>query len=1423
MKKVDMIFMKLLKEVFSLQKFVKKSPFIIRCIFPIFFCILFFSEFSQAQYSQKKNWTYKDPFNTNVFIENHGQFDKWVTDAGSIKYAINKGDKFFFTPQGYTVRVDRTVKKEESDLDENKSKIGTFFKSREEEEEMENTVLEKYTVHMNWIGCNINADMIVSDEASNYYTFGEKGYENIKAKGYKKLVYKDLYPNIDVEYTIPEKGGIKYKLILHPGADLSKVKMEYTGDVEDIIFDFDGNINVITLAGNIIDHAPLSYYEEGSTQIQSAFELNGKIVSFKLNGSNSNTTVDKTVVIDPWTITPTSLATDNAAYDIAYDDNGNVFVSGGTDPFKLSKYTAGGSLIWTYTVPAGWAQSYYSKFCIIPQSGSTLIGEGFNSAGTPNVMKIDPSGNLVLTATNLSGSYEIWVMFYNRCSGKLAGFGGGVQSPNNIQLMSDTNLTTSSCWDFNGYGSTDNDISATVEDLNGDFYALMSSQVLASNTGHLLKSLTSTGYTPPCAFDVNTGYDLYECANYGIPGFGGNCGTGATVRTNALAVNANYLFSYDGKTLNAWNKTNGASLGSIVVNGGYAGGQNRTHEGIAVDDCNNVYVGGTNQVHAFTYNGSTFTAAGSIPMSGEVYDIQIDRMTGILYVAGLGFVTTVQESIVCNVNQLTVTASATPGVCDGSASVTVSGGVAPYTYEWSNGATTSSILNVPPGWYYVTATDNSCIRLRGQDSVLISASFPTTISPAVTVCSGTQVQLQATGGVSYTWAPAGSLDNPNISNPIASPTSTTTYSVTISNGTCTKIDTVTVTIIPNAAISITALPNPICVGASTTLTAAGAATYTWSGGLGTANPLTVSPAATTTYTVTGSSGGCSGTASITVNVDPLPNPQISPFNDATCGLNNGSATATGGTNYIWSNGLNTATISGLSAGTYTVTVSNAGGCSSSVSVTINSIPPPVASATSTDENCGHANGTATVSVTDGTAPFSILWSNSQNTTTITNLPANTYTVTVTDADGCTTTASVTVANIAGPSLQVTNIINETCTYGNGSATVNAIGGLPPYNYLWSSGDNTATAMNLHAGTYTCTVTDANNCTAVNTAPVTDTPGPTPTLAGITDASCGVSDGSAMLNVSSGLPPYTFIWNSNPQQFGQNIVNVPTGNYCVTVTDANSCTATTCITIGEKNGPSATITSNNEICDMANGTATVNPTGGLGNYTYLWSDGQTTQTATGLVEGSYSVTVSDLGCSTSVSVNVLETPGPDAGFSAHPKILTIMDGTVSFLDNSSGNVVNWNWTYGDGSNGSGAETDHPYLNIGEFVVTLIITDNNGCLDTAVDTIKVKDIFTFYIPNAFTPNGDGYNDYFTPKGISVDPDEYEEYIFDRWGNVVFYTSKWNETLHQAAELWNGTTDNKGTYNDVVMDVYVYRIKLKEIDGPKHEYIGRISLIP
>jgi hypothetical protein len=254
----------------------------------------------------------------------------------------------------------------------------------------------------------------------------------------------------------------------------------------------------------------------------------------------------------------------------------------------------------------------------------------------------------------------------------------------------------------------------------------------------------------------------------------------------------------------------------------------------------------------------------------------------------------------------------------------------------------------------------------------------------------------------------------------------------------------------------------------------------------------------------------------------------------------------------------TATASGLTAGTYTVTVTDANGCTDQKTVTITQPTLLTSSTTQINVSCyGGINGSATVTANGGTTPYSYSWNTSpiKTTTTVNGLTAGTYTVTVTDGNGCVITQLVTITQ---PPLLTSNInsTNVTCFgLNNGTATVNATGGTAPYTYIWSTTPAQAsqTATGLSPGSYTATVTDSKGCTSSSTVTITQPIALYQVNSFGTPVSCyGGSNGSSTIQVGGGTSPYSYSWNTVPVQTTNTATGLSAGFYTMTVTDANGC-------------------------------------------------------------------------------------------------------------------------------------------------------------------------------------------------------------------------------------------------------------------------------
>ena len=664
-----------------------------------------------------------------------------------------------------------------------------------------------------------------------------------------------------------------------------------------------------------------------------------------------------------------------------------------------------------------------------------------------------------------------------------------------------------------------------------------------------------------------------------------------------------------------------------------------------------------------------------------------------------------------------VTNVACNGVSSGAVNLTVSGGTPGYSFLWSSGSVTEDISNVAAGTYTVTVTDaNTC---TAQTSATITQPTALSLSTVVTnvACNGGStgaINLTVSGGTpgyTYLWS-NGSL----VQDPSGLAAGTYTVTVTDANN-CTAQTSAIVN--QSTALSLSAsITNVNCNGLPTgavNLSVSGGAggyTYLWSNG-SLNEDLTAIAAGTYTVTVT-DANNCTGSTSATVSQPAALSLQtaVTPVlcnGGSTGAINLTVSGGTAGYSYLWSNSVNTQDLSNLPAGTYTVTVTDANLCTATTNATVTQPAALGLSTSVTNVACsGGSNGAVDLTVTGGTAGYSYLWSNASITQDISGLSAGTYTVTVTDANNCTAATAATVSQSG--SLSVSFIpVNGTCNASNGSVTALPSGGLPLYTYLWNTGSSAQVITGLAAGTYTVTVTDAALCSITTSVSVGNTGSPVPSSNLTTNVSCnGGNNGALDINVSGGTPQYTYVWNTGA--FTQDVSNLTAGTYTVTVTDANFCVGTQSFVVTQ---PLA-VGGNGVVSDVAcnggsDGSINLTPTGGTPAYTYLWSNGASVQDPTGLVAGTYTVTITDANLCTGTRSFIVNAPSPLlVNTSSTPSGCLIATGTATATPSGGAGGYVYNWS-------SGANTAVA-SNLSGGVYTVTVTDLNSCSASTQVTVS-----------------------------------------------------------------------------------------------------------
>ena len=600
-----------------------------------------------------------------------------------------------------------------------------------------------------------------------------------------------------------------------------------------------------------------------------------------------------------------------------------------------------------------------------------------------------------------------------------------------------------------------------------------------------------------------------------------------------------------------------------------------------------------------------------------------------------------------------------------------------YLWNFGDGTPTSTIFEPThyfsnPGTYQVTLYANHPTSCNLADSITRTV-YVEQLNMAVhdtTICNGNSVNIHAnvtgtTSGITYTWSHFPNFSdviniNPNSNNINVNPNHTTTYYIQAASQICHVIDSITVLVYP-AAIT-TSQDTSICIGSQFPIHA-----Y---------NQITGD---TLTYHWWPASGIISGQNSSTLTILPQ--------------------TGT----------------------TYYVSVTNQHGCTTTDSVHVNVDQFTLSPGPIQNVRCyGECNGSLSVSANNGISPYDYQWDNSDTSSTINNLCPGNYSVTVTDGNGCEKNLSFPISQPPLLVATITPLTTASCDQTNpntGSAVVTPSGGTPVYNYAWNNYTYDSLITNLYVGHYIVTITDANGCDTILSTDILDQSALAISANSQSTLCYGYCDGSAQAIISiQGLPPYTYHWNNGDQT--PNIDSLCSGNYRISVTDAEFCVRVQNVYVNHPDTIFAKIISPGILCFGGTTSASVqNISGGTPSYTYIWSTGQSTSPITGLTPGLYSLYVTDAhGCKDTTSINIIQ-----------PTLLTYdttvtkvacavaCNGTIHVTPNGGTTPYQVNWSNGEHTYGIQNLCPGPY--------TVTVYDHNNCSFTESFNVGISD----YLPS------------------------------------------------------------------------------------------------
>ncbi|MFM7080046.1 MAG: beta strand repeat-containing protein, partial [Bacteroidota bacterium] len=984
-----------------------------------------------------------------------------------------------------------------------------------------------------------------------------------------------------------------------------------------------GTISISAAGGT----APLSYSINNGLSYQSASTFNslpGGTYSISVLDANGCVATSNISISEPAQLNISTLAA-NATCGNA---NGSItsLVSGGVIPYN-------------YSINNGATNQPTGTFVGLSSGGYTVLITDNNGCTTSSTSNIQNIGGPVALPANINN-----VTCFGLTNGSITANSTGGTTPFAYSI----NGGNSQPSNYFG-GLNPGSYSITISDANGCTTTISSN---ITSPSQLTMSTTTTGST---------------CGN-----------TNGTVSISASGGSGSYTFSNNGGlSYQPISNFNNLSAGTYTVmvmdaNGCTASGSSNVASApgpiLSAVNFNNVncYNGTNGSITVSSSNGTaplSYSINQGLPQASNAFN-NLTAGTYNILISDANGCTASSSQLITQPSALLTSTSSTPSTCfngtNGSASVSVSGGTAPYSYIWSGSTNTGpNSNNLSAGSYSVTVSDNN--GCSSSMTIVVSNMGGPTISSAISTnnnCyqsndgTATVQIIGGTGPFNYTLNGTVNQSSGTFQN---LPAGTATILVTDNNG-CTASNIFTIT-----------QPTPVTISGSST--------------------------------------------------------------NSSCGNSNGAINlvATGGTSpYSFSNngGLSyqsNPVFSNLNAGSYSTSTSDANGCTASSSQTIIDLAgPSISSVTPSNPACfNSANGTINI-VAIGNGPLNFSLNNGttfQQNPVFSGLSGGSYNILVSDTNGCLSYSNTLLVE-PDPMIATATTSPSICNNStNGAASVSAQGGQTPYSFIWNTGSTSSTVVNIAAGNYTVTITDANGCTLTQSAIVSNISGPTISSITTTNNSCyQSSNDSAAVAISSGTGPFNFNLNGSKNQSNGSFSNLPAGPGTVLVTDNNGCTTSASFSITEPGPLTLTSQNSSSTCGNSNASITVTAAGGTGPYQYSNNGGGTYQIPNiflGLGAGSFNLSVIDAnGCLTNSTEVVSDLAGPIVSSTSitNPSCFSYTNGSISVFANGNGPL-----TYSI-NNGSTSQSNTLFQNLGAGVYSILVTDTNGCTTIASSTLS-----------------------------------------------------------------------------------------------------------